>query len=67
VHCTAGKYRSPQIIALYLILKNGLQPTEAIKMIKERHPFANPNEHIIETAVYYIHNEERRLNAYKHK
>lgn len=43
VYCTAGKYRSPQVIALYLTLKNGINVTEAVKFIKEKHPVARPN------------------------
>jgi hypothetical protein len=27
VYCTAGNYRSPQIVALYLTLKNGINVT----------------------------------------
>lgn len=34
VYCTAGKYRSPQMVALYLTLKNGINVAEAVKLIK---------------------------------
>lgn len=33
VYCSAGKYRSPQTVALYLVLKNGKDVEEAIKFI----------------------------------
>jgi len=54
VYCSAGKYRSPQMVALYLILKNGIDLEDAIKFIQEKHPVAKPNEKIIKTAIYHI-------------
>jgi protein-tyrosine phosphatase len=54
VYCSAGKYRSPQTVALYLILKNGKNVEEAIKFVEERHPVARPNEKVIKKAVYHI-------------
>lgn len=54
VYCSAGKYRSPQMVALYLTLKNGLNVSDAIKFIQDRHPVAKPNEKTIKTAIYHI-------------
>jgi protein-tyrosine phosphatase len=51
VHCSAGIYRSPQIIALYLILVERYSVETAIEVIKEKHPFAKPNYNIICRAV----------------
>lgn len=42
------------MVALYLTLKNGINVTDAVKFIKEKHPVANPNESIIKNAVYHI-------------
>jgi protein-tyrosine phosphatase len=43
VYCSAGKYRSPQMVALYLILKNGINVEEAIRFIQDKHPVAQPS------------------------
>lgn len=51
VHCSAGMYRSPQIIALYLILVEQYTIESAIETIKERHPFAKPNYLVICSAI----------------
>jgi len=47
VHCSAGIYRSPQIIALYLSMFQNYSIEEAVSMIKLKHPFAKPNIKII--------------------
>lgn len=47
VHCSAGIYRSPQIIALYLSMFQNYSVEEAVNMIKLKHPFAKPNINII--------------------
>ena len=51
VHCSAGIYRSPQIIALYLILVEQYSIESAIETIKEKHPFAKPSYIVICSAV----------------
>ena len=43
VHCSAGVYRSPQIVALYLMLVNHITPSEAIEFVKKKHPYARPS------------------------
>lgn len=43
VHCSAGVYRSPQIVTLYLMLMSNLTAAKAIELVKEKHPFARPN------------------------
>ena len=58
VYCSAGKYRSPQMVALYLILKNGHNVDDAIRFVQEKHPVARPSEKIIKTAIYHITNYE---------
>ena len=40
VHCSAGIYRSPQMIALYLILYEQFSAEKAVQTIKEKHPYA---------------------------
>ena len=44
VHCSAGVYRSPQIVILYLMLIGNLTAVQAIELVKEKHPFARPNQ-----------------------
>ena len=43
VHCSAGMYRSPQIVVLHLIINEGYSLEYAIKFVTSKHPFANPN------------------------
>lgn len=43
VHCTAGIFRSPQLIAIYLILYESYSIENAINHIKLRRPNAQPN------------------------
>lgn len=51
VHCSAGKYRSPQIIAMYLTIFEGYSLERAVQMLKERHPFARPNLQVVQQAM----------------
>jgi len=51
VHCSAGVYRSPQIVVLYLILTNNYTPEEAVEFVKSRHPFARPNPQVVSHAL----------------
>jgi protein-tyrosine phosphatase len=50
VHCSAGVYRSPQIVALYLILTKKYSPEEAVEFVKSRHSFARPNAQVVSHA-----------------
>ena len=34
VHCSAGMYRSPQIVILYLTILEGYLPEDAIKLVR---------------------------------
>ena len=47
VHCSAGIYRSPQMIALYLVLCEQYSVEKAIQVIKESHPYAKPSTKVI--------------------
>lgn len=51
VHCSAGIYRSPQMIALYLILCEKYSIDSAVKHLKENHPYAKPNCKVIKEAI----------------
>lgn len=51
VHCSAGMYRSPQIVALFLILNQNYSVEEAIKLVKSRHRFARPNPETVHCAL----------------
>ena len=48
VHCSAGIYRSPQMIALYLIAIKQYSLDKAVNLLKEKHPYAEPNSYAIE-------------------
>ena len=47
VHCSAGMYRSPQIVVLYLVLHENYILEEAMSIVTERHAFARPNINIM--------------------
>lgn len=47
VHCSAGIYRSPQMIALYLVLCEQYPLETAIQTIKENHPYAKPSSKVV--------------------
>ena len=47
VHCSAGMYRSPQIVVLYLVLHENYSLEEALNKVTERHAFARPNVSIV--------------------
>lgn len=59
VHCTAGIYRSPQIIALYLAQFQDYSVEQAVDMVKMNHPLARPNCKVI-TEVY---RQARRVSS----
>ena len=48
VHCSAGIYRSPQMIALYLIAIKKYKLEEAVRLLKEKHPYSRPSPNVIE-------------------
>jgi atypical dual specificity phosphatase len=51
VHCSAGIYRSPQMIALYLVAVKKYKLEEALHLLEERHPYAQPSPLVIEQAL----------------
>lgn len=54
VHCSAGIYRSPQMIALYLTLFERYSLEQAVAAVKENHPYAKPNWKVVRDAVGLI-------------
>jgi len=64
VHCSAGIYRSPQIIALYLSVFQSYSIEEAVCMIKSKHPFAKPNCKVIHDALGMIQMREAKRRVY---
>lgn len=54
VHCTAGIYRSPQMIALYLAHFEDYSIEQAVNKIKMDHPFAKPNCKVVKEAASLI-------------
>eukprot|EP00300_Choanocystis_sp_HF-7_P008937 c16178_g1_i1.p1 GENE.c16178_g1_i1~~c16178_g1_i1.p1 ORF type:complete len:199 (-),score=16.39 c16178_g1_i1:21-617(-) len=53
VHCMAGASRSPSIVAAYLISKFKLTAEEALQIVQERHPRAEPNEGFVRQLVEF--------------
>lgn len=54
VHCSAGIYRSPQMIALYLTLFERYSLEQAVAAVKDNHPYAKPNSKVVRDAVGLI-------------
>ena len=59
VHCSAGMYRSPQIVVLYLALLENYRLADAMKMVKEKHSFARPDPDLVNDAFNLISNQIR--------
>lgn len=45
VHCRAGWQRSAVVVAAVVTLREGVQPPEALEILRERKPTANPLAH----------------------
>lgn len=60
VHCSAGIYRSTQIIALYLNLFQNYSVEEAVALIKIRHLYAKPSIKVINDALKIIQQKQSR-------
>jgi protein-tyrosine phosphatase len=43
VHCTAGIYRSPQLIVLFLVHRRRMTLNDALDLIKRRRSFVRPS------------------------
>lgn len=66
VHCSAGVYRSPQIVALYLMLVNHISPSEAIDFVKKKHPYARPSQNLINSALETMTKRQAHLQPQPH-
>lgn len=44
IHCQSGVSRSPAVAAAYLMRSGGHTATEALQLIKDKHPAAAPND-----------------------
>ena len=64
VHCSAGVYRSPQIVALYLVLANHITPDEAVTLVKKKHPCARPNQELVSSAYEMV---AKRMSSLQNK
>lgn len=51
VYCSAGVYRSPQLVALYLALHQQYSLDEAISLVRKNHPYAKPNYKTVHAAM----------------
>lgn len=63
VHCSAGIYRSPQMIALYLTLFEKYTVEQAVGMIKSNHPHAKPSSKVIRDSIslMQLHRVNRQI------
>ncbi|CAA2994697.1 dual specificity phosphatase 1-like [Olea europaea subsp. europaea] len=61
VHCFAGRSRSVTIVVAYLMMKNGMNLSEALEHVKRKRPVASPNSGFISQ----LQNFERSLQESK--
>lgn len=54
VHCSAGIYRSPQIVALYLAIYQHYSAEDAMNLVKKFHPYAKPSLKTLDSALRLI-------------
>ena len=62
VHCSAGIYRSPQMIALYLTLFEDYSVEKAVKTLCLQHPHAQPSCKVIEDTVKQLNMRKTRIH-----
>lgn len=60
VHCSAGIYRSTQMIALYLSIFEHYSVEQAIQLVKSNHPFARPSSRVVKEAIGMIRNKRSK-------
>lgn len=48
VHCAMGISRSATVVCAYLMYKNGITSQQALEMVREGRPFADPNDSFLE-------------------
>jgi protein tyrosine/serine phosphatase len=53
IHCYAGKSRSVSILIAYIMYKYGMCYEDALKAIKQKREFVNPNEKFREQLIKY--------------
>ena len=65
VHCSAGIYRSPQMIALYLTLFERYSLEQAVSTVKANHPYAKPNSKVVRDAagLIQLHRNSRAVQV----
>jgi atypical dual specificity phosphatase len=64
IHCSAGIYRSPQMIVLYLTLFEGYALETALETVRTHHPFARPNSEVIKEVIGSIQSRGDRHRVY---
>lgn len=64
VHCTAGIYRSPQMIALYLTIFDKFSLEDAVSFIRRRHPYAKPNCKVVKNTINLMDLRRSAKNLY---
>lgn len=62
MHCSAGIYRSPQIVIMHLVMDRNYNIEEAIKLVKKKHAYANPNAELILTATDKIKSQKEIIS-----
>lgn len=64
IHCSAGMYRSPQMIVLYLAMCEQNSVEQAIHTVKSTHPFARPSSRVIREAIGVIRSRHRSNHSF---
>jgi protein-tyrosine phosphatase len=51
IHCSAGIFRSPQIVTLYLVIEKRMGLDEAMCLVRQKHRYAQPSAKVLNTVV----------------
>jgi protein-tyrosine phosphatase len=66
VHCTAGIYRSPQLIALFLIKHRHFSLEETLEVFRNKRPFAKPIPYLIKMCLAHTEVEPEKCRRRAH-
>jgi protein-tyrosine phosphatase len=61
VHCTAGIYRSPQLIILFLVSFRQFGLSEATELVKRKRPYARPESGCLEVSLEQLQCEKENF------
>lgn len=54
IHCHAGAHRSPAVVVLYWMARDGISWDEAAQRVRQRHPFCSPDRLLVNCSVEQV-------------